>query len=764
MRAPPFAILLLACGTCAFAAENAPPAGAAQPGHSLHGEAFNEGPRQAAVLMAGTGDVTFPVTTKHELAQKFVNQGVGQLHGFWYFEAERSFRQAAAIDADCAIAYWGMAMANINNQQRAAKFIKEATARKTKASRREQLWIESLAAYHAESKQSEQQRREALVNALEELSFEFPQDLEAKAFLVFQIWDNKGHGVPLSSRRAVDAIAREVLAANPQHPGVHHYRIHLWNGNKGDQRALDSAAACGQSAPAIAHMWHMSGHTFSNLKRYADAAWQQEASARVDHAHTMTARILPDQIHNFAHNNDWLVQNFAYIGRVHDAIDLAKNMMELPRIGSKSGKSYQLGRGRLIETLLRFELWDEIAQLEGQMYFAPDEAGAKSAAQLAAIGAARYRRGEREAGDAQVAELESLLEAKRQERFKAADDAEAKAQTEKKTDDQVAAAMTAALRRAASPIKGVQAALAELRVYRALAQGKPDIAKAELSKAINIPAERKARLTLEIGDKAEAEKLARDAVKADEQQAPALATLADVLWRNGKKPDALATCEKLRKISAQIDLDVPLFGQLAPLAAELKWPADWRLPLAFPADSGQRPEVTKLGPFRWQPAPAPSWSLSDSAGRLSALSDYSGQPMLVVFYLGSGCVHCIEQLNVFSPVAQEYAAAGIKIVAVSTDSPDGLYRTFVQASASEGFPFPILADPSLQTFKAYGAFDDFEGMPLHGTFLVDGAGQIRWQDIGFQPFRDAKWLLGESKRLLSIPAPRTRQAAIATQP
>ena len=71
-------------------------------GHSMHGEAFNEGPRQAAYLMAEPAAVEFPVTTSDPLAQMMFDQGVGQLHGFWYFEAERSFRQVAALDPDCA--------------------------------------------------------------------------------------------------------------------------------------------------------------------------------------------------------------------------------------------------------------------------------------------------------------------------------------------------------------------------------------------------------------------------------------------------------------------------------------------------------------------------------------------------------------------------------------------------------------------------------------------------------------------------------------
>jgi hypothetical protein len=174
-----FATFLLCPGL--LLAQALAPANPAHPANSMHGEAFNEGPRQAARLIPGTGDVHFPVTTKAPDAQKFVDQGVGQLHGFWYFEAERSFRQAAALDHDCALAYWGMAQANVNNQKRAAGFMKEAVKRRDKASRREQLWIDAFASYFSESKKDEKERRTAVVRALEDLTFEFPEDLEAKA-------------------------------------------------------------------------------------------------------------------------------------------------------------------------------------------------------------------------------------------------------------------------------------------------------------------------------------------------------------------------------------------------------------------------------------------------------------------------------------------------------------------------------------------------------------------------------------------------------
>ncbi len=119
----------------------------------------------------------------------------------------------------------------------------------------------------------------------------------------------------------------------------------------------------------------------------------------------------------------------------------------------------------------------------------------------------------------------------------------------------------------------------------------------------------------------------------------------------------------------------------------------------------------------------------------------------------------MEQLNVFAPLTKEFATAGIPIVAVSTDSLDGLHRTFEQAKDASGFPFPIVSDAGFETFKSYRAFDDFERIPLHGTFLIDGAGFVRWQDISYQPFRDAKWLLGEAKRLLTLPTNEPQTAA-----
>src|SRR6056300_1899079 len=106
-------------------------------------------------------------------------------------------------------------------------------------------------------------------------------------------------------------------------------------------------------------MWHMPGHIYSKLKRYQDAAWQQEASARVDHSHMIRTRLMPDEIHNFAHNNEWLIRNLIFVGRVNEAIDQAKNLTSLPqhpRYNSLEKRgSQKFGRQRLLQVLTEYE-------------------------------------------------------------------------------------------------------------------------------------------------------------------------------------------------------------------------------------------------------------------------------------------------------------------------------------------------------------------------------------------------------------------------
>lgn len=756
---PPFPRVcrLLAIASLSFAAAPALAAEELPAGHSMHGEAFNEGPRQAACLMTGAGRVHFPITTRSAGAQKFFDQGVGQLHGFWYFEAERSFRQAAALDPDCAMTYWGMAMANNNNARRARGFIEKAAALKARASPREQMWIDALADFRKDDKRPDKDRRTAYLAALEAIAKAHPEDLEARAFWAHLQWESSSKGVPIKDKFAVDRTLNEVLAVEPLHP-VHHYRIHLWDEDRATN-ALHSAALCGASAPACAHMWHMSGHTYSRLKRYSDAAWQQEASARTDHAYMMKNRVLPDQIHNFAHNNEWLIRNLNHIGAVGRAVDLAKNMIELPRhpkYNTLTKGSANFGYQRLLETLVRYELWDDLIALSHTIHLEPVQERDHAVRRARALGLAYFQKDDPANGQAQIAALEALkkkLPPKPTERGKDAPGGESKKENPEQpaySDDNsaVSTSGTGSRGRGPDPAAAIDNALAELHGWLALKQGDLKQARESFGNSKDIPKERLARIQWLLGDKAKAEKLAQEAMKAAKNEVQPLANYIDLAYRNGRYEAAFMAFLELRDLAAEADLDAPVFQRLAPAAKDLGLPRDWRPRLQRDADFGKRPPLDKLGPFRWQPSPAQDWSLPDANGHKVSLRSFHGRPVIVIFFLGRGCAHCIRQLAAFAPVVKDFKDAGIEIAAVSSDSVEGVRETFNTTEAREKFPFPIVSDARLKVFKDYRCFDDFEQKPLHGTFLIDGEGLVRWQDISFEPFMETKFLLGESKRLL----------------
>jgi alkyl hydroperoxide reductase subunit AhpC len=113
-----------------------------------------------------------------------------------------------------------------------------------------------------------------------------------------------------------------------------------------------------------------------------------------------------------------------------------------------------------------------------------------------------------------------------------------------------------------------------------------------------------------------------------------------------------------------------------------------------------------------------------------------------------------------APLAGEFQAAGIDLVAVIKDSQEGLKLSLAKLAKGESFPIPLVSDEKLKVFKKYRCYDDFEQTALHGTFLIDGAGAIRWLDIRYQPFMETKFLLEEAKRLLGLPNARLSETGL----
>jgi len=754
-------------------------------GHSFHGHSFDTGPRQRAYLMGGTSNVHFASSSNNPQVQKFLDQGLGQLHGFWFLEAERSFRQAAAIEPDCAIAYWGMAMANESNPKRAKDFIAKAHELKNKANRYEQKWIQALHNAHHKKYKDEKARWQAFIIALEEIVHEFPDDAEPKAFLALHLfWNKSGKAIGVTSREAIDALLGQVFAINPMHP-AHHYRIHLWDTNK-PKRALKSAALCGQAAPSIAHMWHMSGHIFSRVKRYEDACWQQEASSRVDHFHMVHDRVLPTEIHNYTHNQEWFTRNLIKVGRIRDALAIARNLVELPRHprhNSPTNKSSAVvrGRTRLLDVLIQFELWDELLELAPTPYLAVDDDQIAHVRKSRYLAIANFATGNQKAGEAELKVLEDLLAKNKvlipQQKPEQKSDKKAAPskketpekkesqqaeqptkQTEKKaqSEAEIKAAEKARkeaekkVREAKSLVKLLEKAVVHVKAQRETALGNHQKALELYKKAGALPKTVMARAHLLAGEKEEAEKLARKAVDSARNEVYPLAFYAKILHDLNKPAESKKTFEQMREISALIDTDLSIFKEMVPLAKEWEYKENWLREYKHREDSGIRPPLESLGPLTWHTSPAPAWELQDSLGKNVSLSDYQGKPVIVIFYLGFGCLHCVEQLSVFSPMTKEYNRAGIEIVAIGSDDLGSLKDALSAYTKEKTIEFPVLTDGKLKVFEQYRCVDNFENQALHGTFLIDSKGQIRWHDVGPEPFTKAKFLLKESQRLLKL--------------
>ena len=784
-------------------------------GHARHGEAFNEGPRQAAYRMEGMGEqVHMPVAGISPEAQAFFDQGLTQLHGFWYFESERSFRQVAKLQPDCALAYWGMTLANIENPERAVGFIANAVRRSEHAPRYDQLWIDAWASFYgidddarvelrSEDEERALQAIQALIDAHEELSedelegrnkqllkdigtvvHEFPDDIEAKALLAVQIWlvSDWGTGIEIVSHTAVDALLDQVLAKAPRHP-AHHYRVHLWDYEEAE-RALVSAAALGDSAPGIAHQWHMAGHIYAKLHHHAEAAWQQQASSRVDHAHMRRDRVMPFEIHNYGHNQEWLARSLSYQGRVHEALGIAKNLAELPRhpelnrVGQRRDIAW-LGRLRLAGLCEDHELWQTALQLQADGYLEPDEDVTAEVMRLGLVGRALFRLGQLDEAERVVKEVEALLPRARAERARAIDEAEDDAlavkRDEERLEEALDEALDEALRQGTDVVRAVLDLQRELEAERLLAQGDAAAAVEILADLERFPATLLADAHLAAGDALAAVELLEEEVEEDPHRFPTLARLvgayralaeapnepaappeaevAEAAAETDGEPIADAAAERAEK-HAQREAELrALSAAQGPLAARLSLPAPRPVTNAdFFPEFGERPDPATLGPLTWTPVDAPGFDLPVAGGGRRSLVGQAGKPTLVVFYLGFGCLHCVEQLQALAPMADAFAAAGIEILTIGSDEAEHAAEALAAMTAEDRFPFPLLADPDLSAFRAWRCYDDFEEMPLHGTFLVDGDGRVRWQDISYEPFTELEFLLTESRRLLALPA------------
>jgi peroxiredoxin len=319
----------------------------------------------------------------------------------------------------------------------------------------------------------------------------------------------------------------------------------------------------------------------------------------------------------------------------------------------------------------------------------------------------------------------------------------------KDQDKLVEKAKTDAKKRFDTKINNLQKGIDELQGHKAVLAGDFKGGLELLRKSGGVEADYLAFVQFQSGDIDKAIEAARNHVNSRKNEVLPLARLVEILWLADKKEDAKKALDQLRELSNSVDPTAPLYARISPIAVELGYEADWKVVKAPLPDTGVRPPLDSLGPLRWSPSPALAWTAQDCDGTGHSLADFQGKPVVLIFFLGHGCLHCAEQNKTFGAMAKEYDDAGIKLIAISSDDVAGL-RLSLDNYKDGPIPMPLVADNNLEVFKAYRCYDDFEQQPLHGTFFIDGSGHVRWQDISYEPFNDPKFLLGEAKRLMGL--------------
>ncbi|MDQ2950519.1 MAG: tetratricopeptide repeat protein [Acidobacteriota bacterium] len=350
-------------------------------------------PSLPARLMTGQGRVHFPITTSNPKAQEFFDQGVAQLHSFWATEAERSFLQAAELDPEAPMPYWGIAMVaagdyrprfQLDNYDKvfgkgnplkagaraiaAAKKADELAEVPGKASDLEKMYVAAIVARrlpdanHPDVNHAE----EAYVRALRAIVATHPDEIEARTYLAlhlmrgFELPDKKPRG---TSMEAVE-ILRDLLNRAPDHPGVHHYVIHGFEGSRFAKDAWPSCQRYSELVTNIPHALHMPGHIYSQTGRWDDAVRSFEAAAENERGY-----IKADSLYGFGHhghNVHYLATAYSFEGQYDKAKSAARELLALkenPREqanldGFFSG--YRQGWFAMLRTLVQSESWDEI--------------------------------------------------------------------------------------------------------------------------------------------------------------------------------------------------------------------------------------------------------------------------------------------------------------------------------------------------------------------------------------------------------------------
>ena len=253
------------------------------------------------------GDHHHPITTRDPAAQLYFDQGLTIDFAFNHAESVRSFRAAQRLDEECAMCYWGEALAlgpNINvtsngkaimsEEDRLAAFAaaQKAVSLKSNTSGPERDYIDALATrYNGDPSTPREPLDQAYAAAMRTLHLKYPEDddaasLFAEALMNTMPWDywlDPENPKP-ETVEVIEAL-EGVLARSPDHPLALHLYIHTMEASSRPERAEAAADRLRNLVPGAGHLVHMPAHIYWRVGRYKDASEANVLAADVDESY-----------------------------------------------------------------------------------------------------------------------------------------------------------------------------------------------------------------------------------------------------------------------------------------------------------------------------------------------------------------------------------------------------------------------------------------------------------------------------------------------
>jgi tetratricopeptide (TPR) repeat protein len=335
-----------------------------------------------APRLQNLGVHTFKVTTKSARAQLFINQGVNLAYGFNHAEAGRAFAEAARLDPNCAMAYWGQALVlgpNINAQMnaedepKAFELAQRAVALKRSATSRERAYIDALVTRYTGKADDRKSADRAFADAMRKVVAAYPADLDAKAIFAESLMDLRPwnywtrDGEPYAETKEIQAVLQQVLTRHPKHPGALHYWIHLWEPTDTPERAEAEADRLLPLMPGAGHIVHMPAHIYMRVGRHADVVKSNQMAVKADEDYIAQCRaqgMYP--LGYYPHNIHFVWMGATASGQGKVALEAARKLADA--IPAEALGQVPILQGFLVVpywAMVRFARWDEILSDKG---------------------------------------------------------------------------------------------------------------------------------------------------------------------------------------------------------------------------------------------------------------------------------------------------------------------------------------------------------------------------------------------------------------